>query len=249
MPSQIGNCNCCKCSDCKCKVVLFKCGGSWVPPPIVKCGSNTISGRFSFEDSWDCGGCLCCAQQGCTISKICLDKTYTFKFRVYGHLETSRSGMHKGEIYYRKICCNGSKKGWKKAVGIASEAEGKKCCKKLVKKDCKIILGKGKYEFKFKADSVDGDDHCGNFLQYDVKWCKYVKGKDCCPQLPGVEEPDPFCCSTIKNPCCPPPVCRPRGKCNQENPSCDECPPGCGSDPCADAGWIILDCPGSINLA
>lgn len=249
MPSQIGNCNCCKCDDCKCKSVLFKCGGSWSPPPVVQCKKNTINGRFVFENSYDCGGCKCCVQEGCTISKICLDKTYVFKFRVYGHLETSREGMHRGEIYYRKICCNGSKKAWKKAVGIASEGGGGKCCRSLVKKDCKITLARGKYEFKFVANSVDGDDHCDNFLQYDVKWCKYVKDKYCCPVLPGIDEPNTLCCSVAVNPCCPPPVCIPRGKCNQENPSCDECPPGCGEDPCVANGWIILNCPDTLNLA
>lgn len=250
MASQTGNCNCCKCDDCKCKTVLFKCGGYWAPPPTVKCRSNTISGKFIFENSAECGGCVCCRQQGCTISKICLDKNYVFKFRVYGHLETTRSGKHKGEIYYRKICCDGKKQAWKKAVGIASEQiNDVKCCKNLVKKDCKIILGKGKYEFKFSADSVDEIDHCNNYLQYDVKWCKHVKGKYCCPTLPGIEEPTDLCCSVTNNECCQPPTCIPTGKCNQENPSCDECPPGCGDDPCVAAGWIILKCPDLINLA
>ena len=208
MPSQLGNCNCCKCDDCKCKVVLYKCGGFWAPAPTVKCGRNSVSGRFVFENSADCGGCKCCVQEGCTISKICLDKTYVFRFRVYGHLEKSRGGMHIGEIFYRKICCNGKKKGWKRVVHVA-----------------------------FKANSVDGLDHCGNFLQYDVKWCKNVIGKNCCPSLPDMESVSDFCCSISTNPCCPPPECVPSSK-------CDECP----EDPCTANGWIIIPC-SEINLA
>jgi hypothetical protein len=248
MPSQLGNCNCCKCDDCRCKVILYKCGGSWAPAPTVKCGRNSVSGRFVFENSADCGGCKCCVQEGCTVSKICLDKTYVFKFRVYGHLETSRAGMHIGEIYYRKICCNGKKKSWKRVVHVESEGGGLPCCKSRPVDVCKIKLARGKYEFKFKANSVDGLDHCGNFLQYDVKWCKNVIGKSCCPTLPGMEEVSDFCCSVTNNPCCPPPTCIPLGKCNQEDPSCDECPPGCGTDPCVAHGWIIIPCD-SVNLA
>ena len=248
MPSQLGNCNCCKCDDCRCKVVLYKCGGSWSPAPQVVCRKNSISGRFVFEDSADCGGCKCCTQEGCTISKICLDKAYVFKFRVYGHLETSRAGMHIGEIHYRKICCNGKKKAWKRVAHVASEGGGLKCCRSCPTNECKITLARGKYEFKFSANSVDGEDHCGNFLQYDVKWCKYVKDKRCCPTLPAVLEPSNLCCSVTDNPCCPPPVCSPNPKCNQENPSCDECSPECGSDPCLNGGWIIIPCD-TINLA
>lgn len=248
MPSQLGNCNCCKCDDCRCKIVLYKCGGSWSPAPKVVCKKNTISGRFIFENSADCGGCKCCVQEGCTISKICLDKPYVFKFRVYGHLEKSRAGMHIGEIHYRKICCDGKKKAWKRVVHVESEGGGLKCCRSRPFDECKITLASGKYEFKFSANSVDGEDHCGNFLQYDVKWCKYVKDKECCPNLPGMADVDDFCCSVTTNECCAPPSCIPSTKCNQEDPSCDECPPGCGSDPCVENGWIIVPCD-SINLA
>lgn len=248
MPSQIGNCNCCKCDDCRCKVVLYKCGGFWAPPPKVICKQNTISGRFIFENSADCGGCTCCVQEGCTISKICLDKTYVFKFRVYGHLETSRRGMHKGKISYRKICCNGQERPWIPIVEIASEGGGEKCCLSLVQKECKIILKPGKYEFQFNANSVDGKDHCGNFLHYDGKWCKYVKGQPCCPTLPEIDdEPSNLCCSVTDNECCPIPTCMPRCQ-SSINPSCNECPQDCAHDPCVESGWIIISC-NEINLA
>jgi hypothetical protein len=156
--------------------------------------------------------------------------------------------MHIGEILYRKICCNGKQKAWKRVVHVESEGGGDKCCKSLVKDQCKIILPRGKYEFKFTANSVDGDDHCGNFLQYDVRWCKYVKDKECCPRLSDPPEPSSLCCSVSANECCAPPVCIPNANCNQEDPSCDECPPGCGTDPCVSHGWIIIPCD-SINLA
>lgn len=241
MPSQIGNCNCCKCCDCRCKVVLYKCGGSWSPAPKVKCKKNSVNGRFVFEDSYDCGGCKCCRQEGCTVSKICLDKKYVFKFRVFGHLETSTGGRHHGDIFYRKICCNGRKKSWKRVVHVESEADGDVCCKSLVQDECRIILPKGKYEFKFRADSIDGEDHCGNFLEYDVKWCKYVKNKDCCPKFKEPPVPTSACCSAAINPCCPPPECIPRYNCGQ-------CPPACDAmDPCVAHGWIILSCD-DINL-
>lgn len=242
MSSQTGNCNCCKCCDCRCKVILYKCGGFWAPAPTVKCGKNSVNGRFIFEDSYDCGGCKCCRQEGCTVSKICLDKAYVFKFRVYGHLETSVGGRHHGNIFYRKICCDGKKNPWKRVVHVESESGGGLCCKSLVQNECKIVLAKGKYEFKFHADSIDGEDHCGNYLEYDVKWCKYVKDKYCCPNLPGIPTPTSACCSSIINECCPPPVCIPLEK-------CDQCPPRCeAQDPCVAHGWIILPCD-SINLA
>lgn len=230
MPSQIGNCHCCKCDDCKCKVILYKCGGSWSPAPRVECKKNTISGRFSFDNSYDCGGCVCCVQKGCTISKICLDKTYVFKFRIYGHLEKYRAGMHIGEIFYRKICTKKNAKPWKKVVSVSSPGGNQKCCLGLAQNECRIKLGRGKYEFKFTADSVDGEDHCGNFLQYDVKWCKYVPGKDCCPTLPEVPEPSDTCCSTLILPCCPEPQCTPS----------DNCTANCDTDPCVSGGWIIV---------
>ena len=90
---------------------------------------------------------------------------------------------------------------------------------------------------EIKANSVDGLDHCGNFLQYDVKWCKNVIGKNCCPSLPDMESVSDFCCSISTNPCCPPPECVPSSK-------CDECP----EDPCTANGWIIIPC-SEINLA
>lgn len=239
MSSQTGkNCTCCKCDDCRCKVVLYKCGGQWAPAPKVSCSSNKIHGSFVFDDSYDCGGCVCCRQQGCTISKICLDKPYVFKFRIFGLLETKSAGKHIGEILYRKICSGKNKKPWKSIVKVSSSGGGDPCCKALVEKDCKIILGKGKYEFKFTADSVDGEDHCGNYLTYDAKWCKYVVDKDCCPILPEISVGDILCCSTAVMPCCPEPQCTPSANCINN----------CDTDPCLSGGWIILPCD-AINLA
>ena len=183
---------------------------------------------------------LCCTQQGCTHSKICLDKKYVFKFRVSGLVESSRAGKHKGDIYYRKICCTGKKNGWKKLVSVESKGGGPPCCLDLVEDSCKIILPEGKYEFRFRADAVDSLDHLDNFLQYDAKWCPYVKGEDCCPNLPPPPVLPSLLCSGSFDPiwCCPPPVCVPNIRCNQTNPNCNECSSDCGNDPCTSKGWL-----------
>jgi hypothetical protein len=199
MGTQTSKCVCCKCKDCKCKIITQRNGGRWAPPPTVVCNKNFVHGRFLFEDSCDCQGYNCQRQEGCTVSKICLSHTYRIKVRVWGQLEALRSGFHKGTIEYRKISCS-KREGWKTLVEISSEAEGKPCCVKCVKKVCEIKLARGKYEFRFKADSIDGKDHCNNYLQYDMKWCRITS------PCPPVLRPEPgcnsLCCSTANCPDC-----------------------------------------------
>jgi hypothetical protein len=223
-------CICCTCKDCRCQVILQKGGGRWDPAPIVICKKNKIHGKYIFIDSVDCGGTSCEKQQGCTTSKICLKKTHTFKFRVWGQLETLRSDKHIGRIQYRKIYCNKKPGKWKKVVEISSKADGKKCCKNCECDECLINLPRGRYEIRFTADSVDEIDHCENYLVYDVKWCPKVKGqKQCCPDLPKVPECERWCCSGF-------------GECVEWK--CDPicvCPPGIKSY-CLDNGWQVIDC-------
>lgn len=198
MGSQTSKCVCCKCKDCKCQIITEKNGGYWAPAPKVVCNKNSVHGRYIFKDSCDCGGDNCEIQEGCAVSKLCLTHTYRFKVRVWGQLEAWRSGFHRGKIEYRKISCS-KREGWKTLVEVKSEGGGEKCCVKCVKKVCDIKLARGKYEFKFTATSVDGVDHCNNYLQYDIKWCKASSG--CQPVLR--EEPS---CS---NGCCPSSGCPP----------------------------------------
>lgn len=194
MGSQTSKCVCCKCKDCRCEIITETNGGKWLPPPKIVCNKNYVHGRFIFQDSCDCQGYNCKRQEGCTVSKLCLGHTYRFKVRVWGQLETLRSGFHIGKILYRKISCNQNRTNWKTLVEISSEGNGNKCCKSCVSKICDIKLTRGKYEFKFTADSVDGKDHCGTYLQYDMRWCKASAG--CLPTLPSEPTCNTLCCST-----------------------------------------------------
>jgi hypothetical protein len=244
MPSQLGKCRCCKCDDCKCRIILERGGGFWAPPPVVKCKRNTVHGRYIFKDSFDCSGFMCDRQEGCTVSKVCLDRTNVFRIRVWGQLEIYRSGMHIGKIQYRKLHCNKPNTSWTTLVEISSKGAGIKCCKACVCDECLIKLPRGKYEFRFSADSVDGIDHCENYLQYDMKWCpiqckdrrkKNCNIENCCPKLPEPPGCNTLCCSGLVNPCASV-FCA---------PACD-CPPGY-VDPCTEFGWIIIPCD-SISL-
>lgn len=195
MGSQTSKCVCCKCKDCNCKIITEKNGGKWAPAPTVICRKNTVHGRYVFDNSCDCQGFNCKRQEGCTVSKICLSHTFLFKVRVWGQLEAKRSGYHVGKIQYRKISCS-ERTSWKTLVQVASEAGGDKCCVKCVKKVCEMKLPRGKYEFKFTADSVDGVDHCNNYLQYDMKWCRIYPGQECKIKLESEPGCNDYCCST-----------------------------------------------------
>jgi hypothetical protein len=209
MPSQLGKCPCCKCKDCKCVSIVQKGVkvspggyGGWAPAPIIICKKNEAVGKFIFEDSCDCRGENCCRQKGCTTSILCLDKKYVFRLRIEGCLETSRDNKHIGTISYRKISNCGKKNGpFKKLLQISSKSDGKKCCRSNISKACELILPKGKYEFKFTADSVDNIDHCVNELRYHMKWCAWNKDKKVCPKLPPPEGCDIYCCSVAAISC------------------------------------------------
>lgn len=227
MPSQIGKCPCCNCTKCKCTSIVQKGvrvtpggGGGWSPAPVVICKSNELFGQFIFEDSCDCSGANCCRQKGCTTSIICLDQKYVFRFKIQGCLETSRDNKHIGAIYYRKIGCGKKKADFKKILEVSSKSKGNKCCRSNREKVCEIILPRGKYEFKFTADSVDNIDHCLNILRYYGKWCAWQKDKKVCPRLPKSPNCELFCCSVA-------PV------------DCDECMPDY-SNLCK--GYQIIDC-------
>lgn len=207
MPSQLGKCPCCTCDDCKCTSITQKGVkltprgyGGWSPAPTIICKKNEVFGQFIFEDSCDCGGENCCRQKGCTTSTLCLDKKHVFKLRIQGCLETSRDDKHIGTIWYRKIGC-GTKKPFTKLIEISSKSQDKECCRSDIHKTCEIILAKGKYEFKFTADSVDNKDHCVNILRYYMKWCVWQKDKKVCPRLPKMVGCDIYCCSVAVIPC------------------------------------------------
>lgn len=193
MGSQTSGCVCCKCKDCRCQIITEKNGGKWAPAPKVVCNRNSVHGRYLFQDSCDCQGYNCKRQEGCTVSKLCLSHTYQFKIRVWGQLEAKRSGYHIGKIEYRKISCSG-RQNWKTVVKVESIGQDKKCCVSCVQKICEIKLPRGKYEFRFTADSVDGIDHCNNYLQYDMRWCRLDKG--CLPTLAPPPQCSDYCCST-----------------------------------------------------
>lgn len=231
MPSQLGKCPCCKCKGCKCSSITQKgvklipyANGGWSPAPIVICKKNSIYGEFIFEDSCDCGGNNCCRQKGCSTSILCLDKKYVFRMRVQGCLETSRDGKHVGAIFYRKISC-GKKETFTKLIEISSKTNNRKCCRSTIYKVCKVILPKGKYEFKFVADSIDNIDHCSNSIRFDVKWCAWKNNCDVCPRLPALQCCDLYCCSVAQISC---EICMPD--------YCDLC-----------KGYQIIDCT-SINV-
>jgi hypothetical protein len=227
MPSQLGKCPCCNCNDCKCthivqkgvKVTPFGYGG-WTPAPKIICKKNEAYGQFIFEDSCDCGGDNCCRQKGCTTSILCLDKKYVFRLRIQGCLETSRDNHHIGTISYRKIGCGKKKEPFKKLLEISSKNNYRKCCRSNIHKTCEVILPKGKYEFKFTADSVDHKDHCENILRYYMKWCAWEKDKKVCPRLPKLPSCEVYCCSVA-------PI------------SCEDCMPEY-KDLCK--GYQVIDC-------
>lgn len=207
MPSQLGKCGCCKCEHCKCTKIVQKGVkltprgyGGWSPAPVVICKKNELYGQFIFEDSCDCGGENCCRQKGCTTSILCLDKKYVFRLRIQGCLETSRDEKHIGTIWYRKLNC-GHKQPFKKLLEISSKSNGLECCRSNIYKTCEVILPKGKYEFKFTADSVDNKDHCVNVLRYYMKWCQWQKDKKVCPRLPKMQNCEIYCCSVASLSC------------------------------------------------
>lgn len=230
MGSQTSSCVCCKCKDCTCKIITETNEGKWAPPPVVKCSKNTVYGRFVFRDSCDCQGKNCKRQQGCTVSKICLSHTYLFKIRIWGQLEALRKGMHIGKIEYRKILCSG-RQGWKTLVQVSSIGQGKKCCVLCPEKMCEMKLPRGKYEFRFTADSVDEIDHCNNYLQYDMKWCRILPDHICKLKLDN-----PPMCSTN---CCSGGNCPPCERRDEKSGICVKCP-----DPIP---WNIIPCD-SISL-
>lgn len=216
MPGK--NCTCCKCKDCKTVLAIEKGGGYWSPAPSVGCnGQQSIRASFIYEDSYDCNtGTNCHRQQGCAVVKVCFKKSMSVRFRIWSQLETSGSGKHKAKIQYRRLGCGSSCKSWKTVVSNASSGGGDPCCRDC---DCDDVVGifkRGKYEFRFTADSVDGTDHCLNYHVYDVKWCLKCKGKECIPTLPANPEVDRNCCTAAENDCLSAPI---------SEPSC-ACPPG-----------------------
>lgn len=204
MPSQLGKCPCCTCKDCKCISITekgIKGIGGWKPPPKIICKKNDLYGKFIFEDSCDCGGMNCCRQRGCTNSIICLDKKTVFRFRITGCLETTRDGKHIGTISYRKIGCKKTE-DFSEILRVESKkTSSRRCCRAGNGKTCEIILNKGKYEFKFTADSVDEIDHCENVLRYYGRWCYWQKDKKVCPKLPVPVICDELCCSVAPLDC------------------------------------------------
>lgn len=235
MPGK--NCVCCKCRDCRTVIAVEKNGGYWAPPPSVRCKSQqSLRAMFVYQDSYDCSGFNCHRQKGCAVVKICFTKSTIVRFRLWSQLETKRGGMHKAKIQYRRIGCGSKCKTWKDAVKNQSVPDGKSCCKSCPCDDKVCTFPKGKYEFRFTADSVDGVDHCGNYHIYDVKWCVKCKGKESCiPCLPALPSCSTECCSGIINECPPPPI---------GNPTC-ACPPGF-KNIIAD-GWILASA-GDISL-
>lgn len=215
MPGK--NCTCCKCKDCKTVLAIQKNGGYWSPAPSVGCnGKQSIRASFVYADSNDCGGTNCQRQKGCAVVKVCFAKSMSVRFRIWSQLEISASGRHKAKIQYRRLGCGSTCKTWKTVVTNSSKGGGDPCCKGC---DCKDVVGdfaKGKYEFRFTADSIDGVDHCNNYHVYDVKWCVKCKGKKCIPTLPAAPTLDDKCCSTIDRQC---------ELVTPGTPSC-ECPPG-----------------------
>ena len=228
MPGK--NCVCCKCKDCRTVLAVEKNGGYWAPPPEVTCkGKQETRAVFVYQDSNDCGGFNCHRQQGCAVVKLCFNKVTTVRFRIWSQLEISAGGRHRAKIQYRKIGCASKCKKWRTAVTNASKNQGDPCCKGCVCDDKYCNFPRGKYEFRFTADSVDGIDHCNNYHVYDMKWCVKCKGKECIPKLPATPSVDPLCCSTVLNPCVP----APKG-----TPTC-ACPPGF-TNIIAD-GWILAN--------
>lgn len=226
MPGK--NCTCCKCKDCKTVLAIEKNGGHWGPAPSVKCkGKQELRAVFYYEDSNDCGGTNCHRQKGCAVVKLCFKKSTTVRFRIWSQLEAQSSGKHKAKIQYRKIGCGSKCKSWKTAVSNSSKGGGDPCCKSCDCEDKSCTFPRGKYEFRFTADSIDGVDHCSNYHVYDMKWCVRCKNKVCIPKLPAPPTLDVLCCSGITRPCAP----APKG-----TPSCD-CPEGF-TNIIAD-GWIL----------